>query len=76
MLLREVRDARLGFLVVSGATTAIWSVTALVVGWHFFWPAVPIAILGAGWLASHWGTESRIETLEQEILERRRRDRP
>lgn len=73
---REVHDARLGFLVVSGATVAIWGVSALVVGWHFFWPALPIAVLGAGWLASHWGTESRLETLEQEIRERRRRDRP
>lgn len=73
---REIRDARLGFLVVSGATTTVWGVTALVVGWHFFWPAIPIAVLGARWLASHWGTESRLETLEQEIREHRRRDRP
>ena len=58
------------------APLIVQSVTALVVGWHFFWPAVPIAVLGAGWLASRWGTESRLETLEQEIRERRRRDRP
>jgi hypothetical protein len=70
---REVRDARNGFLFVSALTTVVWGGTAVFIGFYFFWPAIPAAALGLGWLAAIGGQQSRIDALEQEALERRRR---
>ncbi len=69
---REVRDARNGFLGVSALCTTIWCVTAPFAGLYFFWPVIPAVVLGIGWLATIGGQQSRIDVLEQEILERRR----
>ena len=69
---REVRDARNGFLGVSAICLTIWCVTVPFAGLHFFWPAIPSVVLGIGWLSTIGGQQSRIDALEQEILERRR----
>ncbi|MGJ9412041.1 DUF1707 domain-containing protein [Aeromicrobium sp. CF4.19] len=72
---REVRDARNGFVVVSLTTLGVWGGTALFLGPYFFWPVFPILALGIGWAATAAGQQSRLDDLEQEILERRRHRR-
>ncbi|WP_375003165.1 DUF1707 domain-containing protein [Aeromicrobium sp. CTD01-1L150] len=72
---REVRGARRGFVVVNVACIGIWCATALAIGPHFFWPVFPLVGMGIAWVATRVSKQSRLEDLEAQILQQRRRDR-
>ncbi|AWB92018.1 DUF1707 SHOCT-like domain-containing protein [Aeromicrobium chenweiae] len=70
---RDLRDARNGWLFVSGLCTAIWGATSVAAGDPlFFWPVFPSLGVGIGYVATRLNAESRIEAIEDKIAETRR----
>lgn len=70
---REDRDARNGAIGVSLLTTGIWGATSIGSGdLLFFWPVFPALALGFGWFMHRVNREQRVESLEEEIAQRRR----
>lgn len=70
---RERRDARNGWIFVTSLCTGIWLLTGLGGdGLSFFWPAFPAAGVGLGYASIVLNKESRVESLEEKVTERRR----
>lgn len=70
---RELRDARNGWLFVSGVSVAVWAVSSIASGGpYFFWPIFPSLGVGIGYASVRLNAESRIEAIEDKIAETRR----
>ncbi|NRQ50966.1 DUF1707 SHOCT-like domain-containing protein [Aeromicrobium stalagmiti] len=70
---RELRDARNGWLFVSGVSVAVWVVSSIASGGpYFFWPIFPSLGVGIGYASVRLNAESRIEAIEDKIAETRR----
>ncbi|MRK02138.1 DUF1707 domain-containing protein [Aeromicrobium sp. S22] len=70
---RDLRDARNGWLFVSGLCTAIWAATSAAAGeLLFFWPVFPSLGVGIGYASTRLNAESRIEAIEDKLAESRR----
>lgn len=73
---RDLRDARNGWILVSGICMAVWAVTSVVSGGLlFFWPVFPVLGVGIGYFATVLQRETRVEAHEQELARRRRHRR-
>lgn len=73
---RDLRDARNGWIFVSGLCTAIWGATSAGSGeLLFFWPVFPSLGVGIGYFSMWLNRESRIESIEHKIAAKRRRRR-
>ncbi len=71
---RDLRDARNGWLFVSGTTVAVWGATSVAGGGaYFFWPIFPVIGVGIGWFSMRLNAESRIEDTEEKLVEKARR---
>lgn len=71
---REVRDARNGFVMVSLVCLGVWGAVAIGTGsLQLFWPVFPIVGVGLGWVGALMGQHGRVDSLEEEILQQRRR---
>ncbi len=71
---REHRDARNGWIAVTGITVSIWAAVAVTTAnLQYFWPIWPILGVGIGFLMHRVNAEQRIDTLEEEVAARRRR---
>jgi hypothetical protein len=71
---RDRRDARNGWVLVSGICLAVWGATSLASGGLlFFWPVFPMLGVGIGAASVRLQAESRIEAHEEKIAETRRR---
>ncbi|MFI5425992.1 DUF1707 domain-containing protein [Aeromicrobium sp. UC242_57] len=73
---RDLRDARNGWIFVSGLCVAIWGATSIASGGLlFFWPIFPSLGVGIGYFSMQLNRESRIEAIEDKIAAKRRRRR-
>ena len=71
---RDLRDSRNGWIFVSVLTVGIWAATSgFGAGAYFFWPVFPILGVGIGYLSTRLNAESRIEDIEEKLLEKRKR---
>lgn len=72
---RDLRDARNGWLAISGLTVAIWGASAVATGGlPFFWPIFPSLGVGVGFFLTFLNREERIEAIEDKASQRRERD--
>lgn len=68
---RDLRDARTGWIFVSGTTTAVWVGTSIAGAEpYFFWPIFPMIGVGIGWFSMRMNAESRIEGHEEKLLKK------
>lgn len=73
---RDLRDARNGWIFVSGLCVAIWGATSMASSEVlFFWPIFPSIGVGAGYFSILLKREERIEAIEDKLAAKRRRRR-